>query len=67
MHQKERIGIGTMSGQTGCNVETIRYYERIGLLPDPPRSEGGHRIYSLEHLKLADLYPARAGTWLHAE
>lgn len=51
MYQEEGIGIGTMSGQTGCKVETIRYYERIGLLPDPPRSEGGHRIYGLEHLK----------------
>jgi MerR family mercuric resistance operon transcriptional regulator len=30
---------------TGSNVETIRYYERIGLLPEPRRSEGGQRRY----------------------
>ena len=30
---------------TGCHLETIRYYEKIGLLPDPPRSASGYRIY----------------------
>lgn len=43
--------IGKLSEWTGCNIETIRYYERISLLPDPPRSDGGHRLYSDEHLK----------------
>lgn len=38
-------GIGALSKRTGCKVETIRYYERIGLMPAPPRSEGGHRLY----------------------
>ncbi|VAW87176.1 Heavy metal resistance transcriptional regulator HmrR [hydrothermal vent metagenome] len=51
MNQENSMGIGVLSEHTGCKVETIRYYERIGLLPDPPRSEGGHRIYGLEHLK----------------
>jgi len=51
MHQQNGMGIGVLAEHTGCKVETIRYYERIGLLPDPPRSEGGHRIYSLEQLK----------------
>lgn len=46
-----RMGIGALSEQTGCNVETIRYYEREGLLPNPPRTQGGHRMYSEEHLK----------------
>lgn len=44
-------GIGTLSRRTGCNVETIRYYEREGLLPDPPRTAGGHRVYGEAHLK----------------
>ena len=39
-------GIGALSKQTGCNIETIRYYERIGLMPAPARSEGGHRLYA---------------------
>jgi MerR family mercuric resistance operon transcriptional regulator len=46
-----RFGIGALSKQTGCNIETIRYYEREGLLPNPPRTEGGHRVYNEEHLK----------------
>ena len=43
--------IEKLSKRTGVNVETIRYYERIGLLPQPPRSTGGHRLYSDDHLK----------------
>ena len=40
-----RRGIGALSKQTGCNIETIRYYERIGMMPLAPRSDGGHRLY----------------------
>jgi MerR family transcriptional regulator, mercuric resistance operon regulatory protein len=36
---------GALAAETGCNIETIRYYEQIGLLPPPLRSEGGHRLY----------------------
>ncbi len=36
--------IGELSRRTGCNIETIRYYERIGLLPHPRRS-GRYRNY----------------------
>ena len=43
--------IGEMSKLTGCNIETIRYYERIGVMPAPARSAGGHRTYAVEHLK----------------
>ena len=39
------IGIGELSKRTGVHIETIRYYERIGIMPKPPRSEGGHRVY----------------------
>ncbi len=45
------IQIGMLSKRTGCNIETIRYYERIELLPPPPRSQGGYRLYGAEHLK----------------
>lgn len=37
--------IGELARRTGCEVETIRYYERTGLLPAPPRSEGNYRHY----------------------
>ena len=40
---------GDLARATGCNIETIRYYEKIGLLPDPPRTDAGYRIYSAAH------------------
>lgn len=43
------IMIGALSKRTGVNIETIRYYERIGLLPKPPRSAGRHRVYDDAH------------------
>jgi DNA-binding transcriptional MerR regulator len=46
-----RIAIGRLSKHTGTNIETIRYYERISLLPAPPRSSGGCRLYGTDHLK----------------
>lgn len=39
------LPIGELSRLTECNVETIRYYERIGLLPRPSRTQGGRRAY----------------------
>lgn len=45
-----RLAIGALSRHTGVNIETVRYYERIGLLPPPARSEGGHRLYGGGHL-----------------
>lgn len=43
--------IGVMSRETGVNIETIRYYERIALMPEPGRTAGGNRQYTHEHLK----------------
>jgi MerR family mercuric resistance operon transcriptional regulator len=37
--------IGILSRQSGVNIETVRYYERAGLLPKPARSHGGYRLY----------------------
>jgi MerR family mercuric resistance operon transcriptional regulator len=42
---------GELAQQSGCNIETVRFYEKQGLLPAPPRTAGGHREYALEHLK----------------
>lgn len=36
---------------TGCNIETIRYYENIGLLPHPPRTAKGFRVYDEAHVR----------------
>ena len=40
-----------MARATGCNLETIRYYEKIGIMPDPPRSTKGYRSYNDAHVK----------------
>ena len=36
---------------TGCNLETIRYYETIGIMPDPPRTAKGYRSYDDAHVR----------------
>ncbi|MBB4612752.1 MULTISPECIES: MerR family transcriptional regulator [Sphingomonadales] len=41
--------IGELSRATGTNIETIRYYERIGLLPEPARTAGNYRSYGEAH------------------
>jgi MerR family mercuric resistance operon transcriptional regulator len=43
--------IGQLSEKTDCKIETIRYYERIGLMPEPARSASGYRLYDESHLK----------------
>lgn len=40
--------IGELSRRTGVGIETIRYYERIGLLPRTPRTLGGHRAFGIK-------------------
>lgn len=47
----KKFSIGDLSRQTGVNIETIRYFERIGTIDTPPRSEGGHRIYDESHFR----------------
>lgn len=45
------LSIGVLSKQSGVNIETIRYYEKIGVMPAPARSAGRYRIYAADHLK----------------
>ncbi len=42
--------IGDLARQTGTKVETIRWYERDGIMPAPVRTAGGHRVYNQTHL-----------------
>lgn len=42
--------IGKASDQSGVNIETIRYYEREGIVPKPVRSAGGRRLYSSDEV-----------------
>ncbi len=42
---------GQLAKKAGVNPETIRYYEKMGLLPKPPRTESGYRLFSEEDIK----------------
>jgi DNA-binding transcriptional MerR regulator len=46
-----RFSIGEIARQAACQVQTIRYYEQIKILPRPARTEGGHRLYAPDHLE----------------
>jgi MerR family mercuric resistance operon transcriptional regulator len=48
----ENLPIGELSKQSGVNIETIRYYERIKMLPPPPRTASGRRIYHPTDLRI---------------
>ena len=41
---------GELAQATGSNIETIRYYEKVGMLPAPPRTGAGYRIYAQSHV-----------------
>lgn len=48
---KAPIKIGELARRTGATVETIRYYEKEQLLPEPFRSQGNYRLYREEHIE----------------
>lgn len=43
--------IGKMANAAGVHLETVRYYERIGLMPEPGRTASGYRSYGVEHAR----------------
>lgn len=45
---EESLRAGQVARAAGVNRQTLRYYEGIGLLPEPGRSPGGHRLYAQE-------------------
>jgi DNA-binding transcriptional MerR regulator len=47
---KTALRSGELADAAGVNVQTLRYYERRGLLAEPMRSPGGHRMYSAQDL-----------------
>ena len=54
------LTIGTLARRTGTKVQTIRYYEQIGLMPEPGRTAGGQRRYGVAELdRLAFIRHAR--------
>lgn len=50
MNSWRRLQRAQLARHTGCNLETIRYYEKIGMLPDPPRTSAGYRVYDEGHV-----------------
>jgi len=60
--------IGDLAKLAGCGVETVRYYEREGLLSAPARSEGNYRLYGEEHVeRLTFIRNCRALDMTHDE
>jgi len=54
------LTIGQLAAAAGVNFETVRYYERIKLMPAPERTTSGHRAYNLSHIqRLAFIRRAR--------
>lgn len=51
MKQADEFSIGVLSERSGVNIETIRYYEKIGVMPKPARSAGGYRVYGNDHTR----------------
>lgn len=45
------LTIGRLAQATRVHLETVRYYERIGLMPRPKRTPAGHRSYDSEHIR----------------
>lgn len=45
------LTIGRLAAATRVNFETVRYYERIGLMPPPARTASGHRAYEAAHIR----------------
>jgi MerR family mercuric resistance operon transcriptional regulator len=44
MRDEKGLAIGELSRRTGVNIETIRYFERVGIVATPPRTSGGRRV-----------------------
>lgn len=51
MTPRQKFTTSQLADAATVGPQTLRYYERRGLLPEPPRTTGGHRIYGAEHLQ----------------
>jgi DNA-binding transcriptional MerR regulator len=60
MLSPDRVGLrtGEVAEQAGVNIQTLRYYERRGLLAEPTRSIGGHRLYPPDTVALLNVIKA---------
>jgi DNA-binding transcriptional MerR regulator len=51
LKKRQKFNIGTLAELAGLNIQTIRFYENIGLLPEPSRSKSQYRLYDEEYLE----------------
>jgi MerR family mercuric resistance operon transcriptional regulator len=51
MRTVDAFSIGELAKRSGVKIETIRFYEKSGIMPSPARSSGGYRMYGPTHLK----------------
>ena len=51
MQKTDEFSIGVLSERSGVHIETIRYYEKIGVMPKPARSAAGYRVYGNDHTR----------------
>jgi hypothetical protein len=58
--------IGELSRLCGVNIETIRYYEKIKMLPAPLRTEAGHRVYRPNETRILVFIRRGAGAAVHS-
>ena len=49
--QQQTMRIGAVAPRADVNIQTVRYYERRGLLPKPPRTESNYRLYSEDSVR----------------
>ncbi|MFQ5840560.1 MAG: heavy metal-responsive transcriptional regulator [Candidatus Methylomirabilales bacterium] len=62
-----RLLIGQVAVRSGVTAKTIRYYEALGLIPDPPRTPGGYRLYSSADVDLLRFVKQAQGLGLTLE
>lgn len=51
MNASDQMTRGEVAERAGVGTETLRYYERRGLIPEPPRSSGGYRLYDETYVR----------------
>lgn len=59
--RRMKFRIGELADKCGVNKETIRYYERLGLIPEPERTEKGYRMYSPTNGRSIAFHKTNAG------
>lgn len=57
------LRIGDVAARAGVSIDSVRFYERLRLLPRAARTAGGFRLFSSETVETGTPYQAGAGDW----